>query len=377
MTLTFQTLIVLGTILSTQAKVLIKDEKTCKTYPCLIFKDDFKSLDFNVWEHIISMAATGNKEFQFYTNNRSNSYIQDEKLFLKPTLTTDQYNEEYLTSGTLDLWGSTQHNYCTANRQGNGCLRKGTPEAIINPIQSAAVRSSRSFSFKYGKMVVKAKMPRGDWIWPAIWLMPKYSEYGEWPASGEIDLVESRGNDELRDSKGEICIGNKMIQQSLHWGPFYPEDGQMKTHGTAKYGCDKEGSYADDFHTFGLEWSEDSIRMTVNGEQTLKVKIKDGGFWKLGEFEKMKGVNNPWKAGTNMAPFDQPFFIILNLAVGGTVSYFHKDNKPTPPWDNDGDPQKAMNDFWKAKDQWLPSWKEDETALQVDYIKIWKQKPDP
>lgn len=74
-----------------------------------------------------------------------------------------------------------------------GCERTGTPTNVINPIRSARVRTVNSFAFRYGRIEVQARIPSGDWLWPAIWLMPKYNAYGTWPASGEIDLMESRG----------------------------------------------------------------------------------------------------------------------------------------------------------------------------------------
>jgi beta-glucanase (GH16 family) len=53
-------------------------------------------------------------------------------------------------------------------------------------------------TLRYGKIEVVAKLPKGDWLWPAIWMMPQESVYGDWPRSGEIDIMEARGND--RDS---------------------------------------------------------------------------------------------------------------------------------------------------------------------------------
>jgi len=87
---------------------------------------------------------------------------------------------------------------------------------VNNPIRSARIRTVNSFSFKYGRVEVKAKLPRGDWIWPAIWMLPTYGEYGTWPASGEIDIMESRGNDETYSSGGVNRFGS-----TLHWGPDY------------------------------------------------------------------------------------------------------------------------------------------------------------
>lgn len=57
------------------------------------------------------------------------------------------------------------------------------------------MRTAETFSFKYGRVEIKAKLPKGKWIWPALWLLPKHSIYGNWPASGEIDIMESRGNE--------------------------------------------------------------------------------------------------------------------------------------------------------------------------------------
>jgi hypothetical protein len=66
---------------------------------------------------------------------------------------------------------------------------------------------------------VVAKLPKGDWLWPAIWLLPEHQAYGQWPASGEIDLMESRGNAPGYPAGGVDCFGS-----TLHFGPFWPED---------------------------------------------------------------------------------------------------------------------------------------------------------
>ncbi len=54
---------------------------------------------------------------------------------------------------------------------------------------SGKLTTVNSFAFTYGRVEVKAKLPKGDWLWPAIWALPRYNEYGEWPASGEIDIM--------------------------------------------------------------------------------------------------------------------------------------------------------------------------------------------
>lgn len=136
---------------------------------------------------------------------------------------------------------------------------------------SARIRTVNSFSFKYGKMEVKAKMPAGDWIWPAIWLMPAQNQYGGWPASGEIDLVESRGNLDLREPcrtpgcKGDLNVGAERVGSTLHFGPFWPENGFEKAHFN-KFSPQSKG-FNQDFHLYSLEWTP--------GKRFLSIKLKD------------------------------------------------------------------------------------------------------
>ena len=341
---------------------VIKDPAGCTSYPCLIFEENFDTFDFKTWKHSVSAAATGNYEFQYYTNNRSNSFVEDGILHLKTTLTNNTFSNEFLSSGTLDLWAGDK---CTANRNNAGCYRKGSGEAIINPVQSASISTEKSFAFKFGKLEVSAKMPVGDWLWPAVWLMPKYDEYGSWPSSGEIDLLESRGNVDLNDSAA-TQVGNKRVLQSLHWGPFYPMNGQPYT--LAKTNK-KHGSFSDAFHKFSLDWTPESIAFFIDNKCTLNVTRKDQGFWDMARFP--NNLDNPWKHGSKLAPFDKDFYIILNLAVGGTNDYFHRTYKPQIPWNNDNN-EKAKTEFWNARDQWLPTWVDP--SLKIDYIKVSKTK---
>jgi len=114
------------------------------------------------------------------------------------------------------VWGGDPGTQCTSNAF-YGCDRtSGAGGNIINPIKSAKLRTAETFTMKYGRIEIKAKLPKGQWIWPAIWMMPKDYLYGIWPASGEIDIVESRGNVgyPLEDGGGPESFGS-----TLHWGP--------------------------------------------------------------------------------------------------------------------------------------------------------------
>jgi beta-glucanase (GH16 family) len=97
---------------------------------------------------------------------------------------------------------------------------------------------------------VKAKLPKGDWLWPAIWLLPVYNEFGNWPASGEIDIMESRGNDASYPAGGNNEFGS-----TLHWGPDWAHNQYMKTHQTYTH----TESLTTDFHTYGLYWDENQL----------------------------------------------------------------------------------------------------------------------
>jgi beta-glucanase (GH16 family) len=139
----------------------------------LIFTDEFNTFDFKKWKHDISLAGGGNWEFQIYENNRSTSWVKDSKLNIKPVLTEDKIGMNNVRAGyTYDLWGGTPADQCTMNSF-YGCSRTSDGNHYINPIMSAKVTTTQSFSFKYGRVEVKAKLPKGDWLWPAIWLLPR------------------------------------------------------------------------------------------------------------------------------------------------------------------------------------------------------------
>jgi hypothetical protein len=345
----------------------------CDQYPCLIWSDDFDFLDFTKWDHEITAGGGGNWEFQYYTNNRSNSYTRDGSLYLKPTLTEDRLGPGSVTTQTLDLWGMAPSNKCTGEAF-YGCLRDGNPSNILNPVQSARIRSVHRFNFRYGRVEIMARMPRGDWIWPAIWLLPETESYGLWPASGEIDIVESRGNADLVN--GGESIGNDHMGTTLHWGPYFPVNGYMKT--TAS----KNDDYGDNLHKYTLEWDDNLISISVDDELVLNVPTPENGFWEHGDFN-LPDNSNPWISSPNKnAPFDRSFYFVLNAAVGGTNGFFPDSavNAGYPkPWNNQS--PTALRDFWNAKTNWYPTWNPDvnngeDAAMQVDYIRVWKLRPD-
>ncbi|CAO1327040.1 unnamed protein product [Diamesa tonsa] len=338
----------------------------------LIFEDNFNDFDLQTWEHEMTLGGGGNWEFQWYVNSNQNSFVENGKLYIKPTLTSDMFGEDFLTSGTITI----PANVCT-NAAFYGCQRSGTPDNIlnpirkhiINPIRSGQIRTINSFSFKYGRVEVKAKMPAGDWIWPAIWLLPKKSVYGGWPRSGEIDMVEARGNRHL--FSGSTNVGVEQVGQTLHFGPTPNQNGWPTSHYEKQSGTDS--GFDRGYHLYQLEWTKKSLTFKIDNVVTGYIDaVKDGGFFKRGRFP----INqvNPWAKGTIMAPFDQEFYLIINNAVGG-VNYFNDafvNRGAAKPWKNTS--PYAPRDFWNRRSDWLQSWNlqgGNDAAIQVDYIRVW------
>uniref|UniRef100_A0AAU8BSM0 Beta-1,3 glucan binding protein (Beta-GBP) isoform X3 n=1 Tax=Hypothenemus hampei TaxID=57062 RepID=A0AAU8BSM0_HYPHA len=326
----------------------------------LLFEDQFDSFDLTKWQHEITLAGGGNYEFEYYLNNRTNSFVQDGHLHINPTYLSDDYGEDFLYSGTLDL-GSE----CT-NSDNYGCSRTGTASNILNPIKSARIRTVESFSFKYGTAIVRAKAPAGDWLWPAIWFLPTDWKYGGWPVSGEIDLMESRGNKNLVAPSG-VNIGSQQMGSTLHWGTAPDTNQYPRTH----FEKNNAAGYDADFHIYKVVWNSNGFLFYVDNELLGTITPPEGGFYEMGEFA-AAGIANPWTAGTKMAPFDEKFHMIINLAIGGT-NYFPDDdtNPGGKPWSN-GSPT-AMTDFWKGKSQWEPTWNlgSDQDHFIIDYVQIY------
>jgi len=267
----------------------------------------------------------------------------------------------------MEIWGASPADQCTGN-QYYGCSRTSNGVNIINPIQSARVRTSDSMNIKYGRVEVSARLPRGDWLWPAVWMIPRNNAYGQWPASGEIDIVESHGN-----AAGSAVGGVDTASSTLHWGPNWMTDPWDMTHGSHKLEGGK--TFHDDFHVFGVKWDEKGMYTYLDNDSNrlVEVNFEDKSMWELGQFDELN-YHNPWEGRGNSAPFDQKFYLVMNVAVGGTNNYW-KDGLSNKPWTSTD--QDAPKKFWEARAEWLPSWQQDvengeNAALQVDWVKVWQ-----
>ncbi len=188
-------------------------------------------------------------------------------------------------------------------------------------------------------------------------MMPTSAAYGIWPASGEIDITESRGNAPGYAGGG----GCDPFGSTMHWGPFWPQNGYLQTH--ADY--NSSGDLSTAFHKYGLTWTPTEITTTIDGVPVLQVPINES-FWHRGGWDANPTLDNPWVDGGLDAPFDQRFYLIINLAVGGTNGYW-PDGIGGKPWTDDS--PHAANDFWNAVDSWYPTWT---SPFEVDYVRVYQ-----
>lgn len=156
---------------------------------------------------------------------------------------------------------------------------------------SARINTKNKFSQKYGRFEAKIKLPYGPGIWPAFWMLGSDIDSNSWPQCGEIDIMELRGQ------KPEV------VQGSLH-GPGYSGGNPV----TKLYAL-SDGRFDTDFHIFAIEWDEEKIDFFVDDYLYQRVLSTDPtGEW----------------------VYDHPFFILLNVAVGGNFVGFPTSQTPFP-----------------------------------------------
>ncbi len=166
----------------------------------------------------------------------------------------------------------------------NGCLVIIAKQENYNSnnYTSARLRSQTKADFLYGRMAARIKLPVGQGIWPAFWMMPTCSVYGGWPSSGEIDILETINQGDR--VYGTMHFTNAQGQQASSGGSYY-----------ANGLC-----FANDFHEYAIEWDPNEIRWYVDNVEYFS--------------------ETKWSSGTYPypAPFDQQFYFILNVAIGGS-----------------------------------------------------------
>lgn len=198
------------------------------------------------------------------------------------------------TSGNNWNWGNDEAQNYTTSKDGNAWVEDGklviearkedyywAGDGETKNYTSARLITRYKGDWLYGKIEVRAKLPRGVGIWPAIWMMPTDDVYGGWPKSGEIDIMEYVGFDKSN------------VHANVHHTSTNP-DKRSEGQGATKSVYSPYSVY----HTYGLIWTEDKMEFQVNGNTYMTYKNEGKG-------------HITW-------PFDQRFHLILNVAVGGT-----------------------------------------------------------
>ena len=217
----------------------------------LVWQDDFDgpTLDYSKWECEVNAFGGGNNELQIYTDHPKNVRIEKSLLILEAR------HEKTGISGT-------ERNY-----------------------SSGRVRTKHRGDWLHGRFEIRARLPKGKGLWPAIWMLPTDEVYGPWAASGEIDIMEALGHKPDR------------VHGTLHYGGRWP---QNTSDGSQVYKLGS-GDFSEDFHVFRLDWDEQGMNWFV-----------DGHLYRETPASRWHSVEAP-----SPSPFDQRFHLILNVAIGG------------------------------------------------------------
>lgn len=226
----------------------------------LIWADEFDGdrLDPARWTAVEDCWGGGNQERQCYTAAPANVSVSD---------------------GLLRLVARRE----PVTGPGGPVGHPAAGETVARDFSSARIHTRGKASFLYGRIEVRARLPSGQGLWPAIWMLPEHDNYGPYPLSGEIDIAEVV-------NLGVVC-----------------EDCEDRLHGAVHHGVDpanntfRTGSHpyteTDGFHVFALEWTPETLTWFMDGDAYFTTP-----------------------AGP---PFDERFHLILNLAVGGTWPESH------------------------------------------------------
>jgi beta-glucanase (GH16 family) len=208
------------------------------------------------WDYEVGFIR--NKEAQFYTkNSRKNARVENGQLIIQAHLEPAFKNPNYTGKGD---WKTSRK---------------------IAQFSSASLTTFQLAGWKYGKIEVRAKLPTGKGVWPAIWMMGINRNVTEkWPRCGEIDIMEY------------VTTAPNVLHGTVHWANANNKH--------TSFGKNTRLESPDQFHVYGIEWNENTITWTLDGK-------------KYGTFDLKKADNQP-----DGNPFHKPFYLILNLAVGGS-----------------------------------------------------------
>jgi len=217
----------------------------------LAWSDEFNgtngsAADASKWTLESGGDGWGNHELEYYTSRPQNSYLQDGNLLIKVL------QEKF-----------------------------AGPDGVTRNYTSARLKTLGKFSQAYGRFEARIRIPYGQGIWPAFWMMGEDVDKAGWPVCGEIDIMENIGKEPA------------MVHGTIH-GPGYSGADSIGS----SYALPEKQRFADDFHVFAVEWEPNAIRFFVDKDlyaTRTPADLPKGSKW----------------------VYDHPFFLLLNVAVGG------------------------------------------------------------
>ena len=214
----------------------------------LVWSDEFDStsLDMSKWSFDTGGSGFGNNELEYYTNRSSNLHIENGNLVIQAL--KENYSGKSYTS--------------------------------------ARIKTQGKYSVAYGKIEARMKLPYGNGMWPAFWMLGDNINSVSWPACGETDIMEMVGGS---GTNGTTNLSDATVYGTVHWS----NNGQHAQFGN-HYSL-SSGKFADSFHTFSIVWTPQQISWYCDDHKYLSISITPSG----------------------LSAFHNKFFIILNLAVGG------------------------------------------------------------
>lgn len=233
------------------------------TYPgyTLAWSDEFNgtSLANDAWSYesgdgCPALCSWGNNELQYYTAPPNNLFFQDGKMIIE---------------AKSETFGGKNYT-------------------------SSRIKTQSKKSFKFGRIDIRAILPKGRGLWPAFWMLPQNNVFGGWPRSGEIDLMETIGSEPGKTSG------------TVHFGPGPNSIYVSKTYTLPA------GTFNDQFHVFSFEWKQDQMQWIVDGNVYATFTKAD--------------------VGANNYPFNESFYFLINLAVGGNLPGPPDANTLFPEW---------------------------------------------
>ena len=197
------------------------------------------SLDLSAWTFETGNGGWGNNELEYYTDRSENASLQDGKLVIH---------------ALKESFGGASYT-------------------------SARIKTQGKKEFTFGRIDIRAILPKGKGVWPALWMLGGNINTVGWPASGEMDIMELLGHEPTR------------VYGTLHYG-------SLSNHGQRgdNYVL-TTGSFSDQFHVFSVEWKQDQVSFYIDNNLYQTITKTD-----IGDY--------PY-------PFNAPFFFIFNVAVGG------------------------------------------------------------